>query len=462
MVSVTDIDAEELVLSAIINGDKQNIADIMSRVKDDDFFFKGNRKLFSLLRGMYAAGEPISPESITGLHAEDLEACKTRTNIVGFVTGFTSAKIRFEETYSQTASGEKIVDVAIKKVKTAVAYRKLQATADLIYKAVSDGKPPEDVYRAVEDAVIAREDMSDKRSYLTPKEMGRLMLDATAERMDQEKRRNEVIFTSFGRLNKLTGGFERGDLIILSAASGVGKSAFSANLARDVSMVDGKPVLYINSEMSDKQQARRYASMLSGVSHQAIREGLPVEGDDSFSRIIQAADSFAAASIYTITIPDLQINNVVAETKRMQDRFGIQIVFVDYVGRMDTINSRDVQEWQLMEAAARTLKTMAQELDIVVVMVAQLSSNGISLAKGANMKNECDLWMNLSRIGNEERAKANQFGEGIDDCWNVFLEFRKARNVETGARILMHFHGDTLTFTDDIEKAKGFCKKEEE
>ena len=142
----------------------------------------------------------------------------------------------------------------------------------------------------------------------------------------------------------------------------------------------------------------------------------PPEGDDSFSRIIQAADSFAAASIYTITIPDLQINNVVAETKRMQDRFGIQIVFVDYVGRMDTINSRDVQEWQLMEAAARTLKTMAQELDIVVVMVAQLSSNGISLAKGANMKNECDLWMNLSRIGNEERAKANQFGEGIDDC----------------------------------------------
>ena len=67
MVSVTDIDAEELVLSAIIDGDKQNIADIMSRVKDDDFFFKGNRKLFSLLRGMYAAGEPISPEEIAAI-----------------------------------------------------------------------------------------------------------------------------------------------------------------------------------------------------------------------------------------------------------------------------------------------------------------------------------------------------------------------------------------------------------
>ena len=464
MASTTNIEAEELVLSAIIDGNQENIADIMARVKDEDFFFAGNRKLFALFCGMYAVGEEISPEKITGLHADDFAKCGTRSNLVQFVTGFTSAKIRFEQTFEQEAEGGSIVDVAVQKVKKATAYRRLQKLAADVTKAIDAGQSPDAIYKKLEDGVIAREDTSDKRSYLTPKDMGLLMMEAVGDRMDQEKRRREVIFTSFRRLNKLTGGFERGDLIILSAASGVGKSAFSANLARDVSMVDGKPVLYLNSEMSDKQQALRYASMLAQVSHQAIREGLPGDNDpeNQYNKVTQAANAFAKGSIYTITIPDLQINNVVAEVKRMQDRFGIEIVFVDYVGRMDTISNRDAQEWQIMEAAARTLKTMAQELDIVVVMVAQLSSNGISLAKGASMKNECDLWLNLSRITAEERAKANQFGEGIDDFWNVFLEFRKARNVETGARVLMHFHGDTLTFTDNPEQAKKFYKEEEQ
>ncbi len=82
------------------------------------------------------------------------------------------------------------------------------------------------------------------------------------------------------------------------------------------------------------------------------------------------------------------------------------------------------------------------------------------LAKGASMKNECDLWMNLSRISYDERADANQYGNGLADYWNVFLEFKKARNVETGAKVPMHFHGDTLTFTDDDMLAKKYLEIE--
>lgn len=460
MAETTNLQTEELVLSAIIDGNKENVMQIMDKIKEEDFFFDGNRQLFSLLRGMYAAGETISPDTIIGLHSDIFEKCKTRAGLVEFVTGFTSAKIRFENSFEKTA--DNIVDVLVKQLKRATAYRGLQNIVAKIMGDIEQGQEPEIIYKFMEDAVIAREEMSDKRSYLTPKDMGMLMIEATAERMDKERKRNEVIFTSFRKLNKLTGGFERGDLIILSAPSGTGKSAFAANLARDVSMIDKKPVLYLNSEMSDTQQARRYASMLSQVSHRAIRDGLEdASGQRDFNRVTAAADQFAKSQLYTITIPDLQIGNVVSETRRMQDRFGIQLAIVDYVGRMDTIHNRDAQEWQLMEAAARTLKTMAQELNIVVIMVAQLSSNGESLAKSASMKNECDLWLNLSKVTPQDRAKANQFGEGMDDYWNVFLAFKKARNVETGAKILMHFHGDTLTFTDDPEQAKTFYDMEQ-
>lgn len=459
MSDTTSITTEELVLSACI--DSKHVSDIMDTVKEDDFFFDGNRQIFRMFRAMYLDGEPITSENLLQLHRKDLERCKMRCSVVELITGFTNWKITFEQSYDKLDKKDTdYVGVLIKRLKTSTEYRELSNLVVMVNDGINKGEKPDTLYRLIEDAFIKREDSADKRSYSTPKEMGMLMIEATAERMDKERRDREVIYTSFKRLNRMTGGFERGDLIILSAASGVGKSAFSINIARDVGIKSKKPVLYLNSEMSDKQQARRYASMISQMSHQAIRDGLPEDDNAGFNRVTKAAEIFAKGQLYTITIPDLQIRNVVAECRRMKDRYDIQLVIVDYVGRMDTLSSRDAQEWQIMEAAARTLKTMAQELDVVVLMVAQLSTNGQSLAKGASMKNECDLWMNLSRISYDERADANQYGNGLADYWNVFLEFKKARNVETGAKVPMHFHGDTLTFTDDNALAQKYLEIE--
>lgn len=457
----TSITTEELVLSACI--DSKNIVDVMEKVKDEDFFFKGNRELFALFKTMYLSGEKITSENLLQLHVKELERIKLRCTIPELITGFTNWRISFDNSYDPMMEKHKTVGdyvgALIKKLKSATEYRKLSKMIARLNDGMSKGVNPDKLYHFIEDTFISREESADRRSYFTPKDMGMLMIQATAERMDKAQRDEEVIFTSFKNINRLTGGFERGDLIILSAASGTGKSALSINFARDVGILAKKPVLYLNSEMSDKQQARRFVSLISQVSHSAIRDGLDEGKPELFNRATQAAEMFSHGKIYTITIPDLQIRNVVAETRRMQDRFGIQMVIVDYVGRMDTLNA-DAQEWQIMEAAARTLKTMAQELNIVVIMVAQLSTNGQSLAKGASMKNECDLWMNLSKIGYEERAQENQFGGGLDDRWNVFLEFKKARNVETGAKIPMHFHGDTLTFTDEPEQAEKFLEME--
>jgi hypothetical protein len=145
----------------------------------------------------------------------------------------------------------------------------------------------------------------------------------------------------------------------------------------------------------------------------------------------------------------------------MVDRFGVQLVVVDYIGRMDTLNRKDLQEWQMMEQSARVLKTTAQELNIVVVMVAQLASNGQTLAKGSSMKNEADLWLNLRRVEPDEMRQIIGDGEKAA-LWNVLLEFKKARNVESSVAIPIHFHGETLAYTDNEDEARKFVRKEQE
>jgi hypothetical protein len=146
----------------------------------------------------------------------------------------------------------------------------------------------------------------------------------------------------------------------------------------------------------------------------------------------------------------------------MVEFYGVDMVVVDYIGRMDSSNA-DRQEWQIMEQAARTLKTAAVRFNIVVIMVAQLSSNGESLAKGASMKNECDLWLNLKKISNQDRAAYEQFKhEQLPPYWNTLIEFKKARNVAVGTVLKMHFHGESLTYTDDEKRAQEFYNEEQE
>ena len=150
---------------------------------------------------------------------------------------------------------------SVKAVKKKRAYRELLDLQTKVVTAIQNDMDPDKICMEIEKALMAREPLAAKRSYLTPEDMGKLMLEAVSERMDKERRDKEVIFTSLKMLNRHTGGFEKGDLIILSAPSGVGKSALAMNIVHDVAYVSNKAALYLNSEMSDKQQARRYAAL---------------------------------------------------------------------------------------------------------------------------------------------------------------------------------------------------------
>lgn len=457
--SLSDCASEEMIISALLNAKTEDIEYIFDALKAGDFYYEGNRSLYSLLLGIYANERKLSLVSIMKLYAKQIEQIKTRKSLIEMNMLYVTYTMG--EDYGENNRRD-IIESSVKSIKKKAEYR---AIANLIAKVQTDIQndvSPDEIYQSVEKAMLAREPLSDKRSYLSPREMGELMLSTVLERMDKDKRKKEVAFTSFRQINRRTGGFEKGDLIILSAASGVGKSALAMNITRDVAYVGQKIALYLNSEMSNPQQALRFASMLTQYSHSELRNGLnPDWSQKAISDVSEKAQEYMTKQIHILNIPDLQLSNVVSEVRRMVNRYGVEFVVVDYVGRMDTMNLKDNRaEWQVMEQAARTLKTMAQELNIVVMMVAQMSSNGQSLAKGSSMKNEADLWMNISRVDHEESIE--KFGAEDGIYWNTTLEIRKARNVESGAVIPMHFHGDTLTYTDDIEKAKEFVALEEE
>lgn len=430
--NLADISAECAILSAAASR-KEWLEEFINVVRLEDFTRSETRAAYIVIAKLYEEQKPIDGLTLISTHAKAL-------NDAGFMRGGDLTMVQVLMSPPMLHEFQPF----LARLKEASARRAVYHAAEKAIGMIQAGETSEAGYDVLQRAILDRDNFGMKRDFLTPEDMQQVIFDAVEARADESKRKGRVLYTQFFTLNNLTGGFEKGDLIILSAESGAGKSAFSMNIAYGTAFMNKRATLYLNSEMTDEQMGLRWGAFLTKVSHAALRNG--TASVEQMGEIVHALDSVGKSKLYTLNIPDMQIQSVLAEIRRMKARYGIEIAIVDYIGRMDTLNNKDIAEWQVMKSAAQRLKTLAHELQLTVVMVAQLREDGKALAQASYMKHEADLWINLSRMKDDK--------EKTSWPWNCTLDFRKARNVESGRSVLMRFDGDTLTFTDRRKEAE--------
>lgn len=426
-----NVGAECFVLSAAVYREDW-LVDVLQAVTVEDFTRNETRAVFSVIGEMYANREKVTLETVT-LHGKEL-------NDAGYIKGrdMTLTQIIGNAPAPHDFPGY------IATLKEMTMRRHILRASQTAAAMIQKGEMSEKAFAELERVVMEKTATGMTREMLAPSDMGDAIDAAIDERMDKEAIKKAVIYTEFGSLNKRCGGFEKGDLVILSAESGAGKSAFSMNLANGIACFMKRPCLYLNSEMQTKQIALRWAAHLSGVSHSALRNGSATKEEAEKAK--EAGDIMRRSALWTLNMPDMQIASVIAEVRRAKAKQNIEIAFVDYIGRMDTMNLKDAKDWQIMKSAAQRLKTLAVELQITVVMIAQLTSDGGRLAQSSYMSHEADLWLNIGKLSEDDLQKYYP--------WNYVLTFRKARNVENGQKVWLYFDGDTLTFTDQESKAR--------
>ena len=428
---LADVSAECAVLSAAVYREDW-LLDILQRVNVHDFTRNETRAVFEVMSNMHQRGEKVTIETLW-LHNKEL-------NDAGFVQG---RDMTFTEMVNNPPAPHELSGF-IDTLKEMTTRRNILRAAQTAANMITKGEMSETAYAEIERLVMERTATGMDREMLSPSDMGDEIEAAIDERMDKESLKKAVIYTTFGTLNRCCGGLEKGDLVILSAESGAGKSAFSMNLANGIAIGMKRPCLYLNSEMQKKQIALRWAAHLSGVSHSSLRNGSATKDRAAAAR--ETGAIMRRSALWTLNMPDMQIASVIAEVRRAKAQHDIEIAFVDYIGRMDTMNLKDAKDWQVMKSAAQRLKTLAVELQITIVMIAQLTSDGGRLAQSSYMSHEADLWINIGKIAEEK----------LTECWpwNYVLTFRKAWNVENGQKVMLRYDGDRLTFTDKESEAQ--------
>lgn len=184
--------------------------------------------------------------------------------------------------------------------------------------------------------------------------------------------------------DEYTNGGQPGDLIILCAPSKVGKSVTLTNWATNLSIIDQIPILYIDTEMDEREQEDRILANLTGIPHKEIISGLYVvdtingKAVDKIAKLKKAQEELKRGQYYHIFMPQFTIEKVVAITRKFSKQIGIKAIFFDYIKIPSSqANFRQQQEYQALGYFTSGLKEIAGLLKIPVYTACQANRSDL-------------------------------------------------------------------------------------
>lgn len=356
-VSPHNLEAEESVLGAMMLS-AEAIADVVEVVQPDDFYRSANARIFETLRAVYARGDPV--DAITAV--EELK----RRGILEDVGGHLYIHQLVEQVPTPAAAGSYAKIVA----ETAMLRRLIQAAGDIMEMAFTATDDPETIADEAEQRIyqVARHDDKDQIASL------RDLIDQAI--LDLEKIQNrESAFAGlpmgFRDVDALLSGLQPGNLVMLAARPGVGKSSFATNVARNVAVETRVPVAMFSLEMARWEIGMRLLCAEAGVPWDRIRNKRV--GADDWSRIVQAAEVLHDAPLTIVDAGNVTIVDIRAKARRLSARKeGLGLIIVDYLQLMSHHRRVDNRQQEVAEIS-RSLKLLAKELDIPVIAVSQLN-----------------------------------------------------------------------------------------
>ena len=192
------------------------------------------------------------------------------------------------------------------------------------------------------------------------------------EKLAQNKGEITGIPSGFYDLDKITSGFHENELIIIAARPAMGKTAFALNLATNMAINSKKSVALFNMEMGAEQLATRMLSSVGQIEGYKLRNGRLEHND--WKRINEAISRLADTNIFIDDTPGMTIGEIRAKCRRLStSEKGLDIVIIDYLQFISGSAKYAGNRQQEIAEISRSLKTLAMELEIPIIALAQLS-----------------------------------------------------------------------------------------
>ena len=244
--------------------------------------------------------------------------------------------------------------------------------------------------------------------------------------------------SGFIELDKMTSGWKATDLIIIAARPSMGKTAFVLNLARNAAVDYKMPVAIFSLEMGAVQLAKRLISLECEIDAQKVANGKMTNEEYAIMR--DKVERLSAAPIYINDQPAINIYELRAQCRRLQNAHGIKMVIIDYLQLMSGGGDKNMNREQEISTISRSLKGLAKELNIPVIALSQLNRSVETrggekkpqlsdLRESGSIEQDADMVMFLYRP-EYYKLDEGQTGESLKGAAEVLI--KKHRNGPVG------------------------------
>ena len=353
-----DLEAEQAILGSMLT-DKDAVISSIERLKENDFYRDDNRAIYTAILNLYNRAEPID---IITVKAE-LESMGKFEQVGGL-----EYLAELPEKVPTTANALKYIKIVEEK---AILRRLIEEATCIVSTGYDTTNTIEDVLENAEKKILNVVKTRKGTEFKTIQEV-LLKAQSDMEKLSQTTGEITGIATGFYDLDKITTGLHENELIIVAARPGLGKTAFALNLATNMALNSHKTVALFNMEMSSEQLILRMISSVGQIDGYRLENG-KLENND-WKKFNEAVSRLSKTKIFLDDTSGMTIGEIRAKCRRLSSSSeGLGVIIIDYLQLISGSSKYAGQRQQEVSEISRSLKTMAMELGVPVIALAQLS-----------------------------------------------------------------------------------------
>lgn len=352
------VDLEQAVLGAMML-EKNAVTDVIDILKPQSFYDPRHQFIYGAIQELFGTSNPIDLLTVTN-------KLKTKGELesaggVAYISQLTS----------RVASSAHIEYHARIIAEKHIKRELIRMSSEVIREAYDDTKDVFDVLGKAEGDLfsIAENNMGRQVNV-----MQHVVREAIEEIEKASKNSDGIsgVPTGFHKLDKVTSGWQRSDMIVIAARPAMGKTAFVLSMARNTAVDHNMGVAIFSLEMSSVQLVKRLIAGEARLSAEKLRKGDLREHE--FQQLHSRISKLATAPIFIDDTPGISIFDLRAKCRRLKMQYDIQMVIIDYLQLMTAGGSKGSgNREQEISSISRSIKEIAKELNVPIIALSQLS-----------------------------------------------------------------------------------------
>lgn len=425
-------EAEESVLGAVMI-DREAMVEVAEFLRPEHFYREAHATIFEAMLKLYENREPIDLVTLS----QQLKQMKALKQIGG-----KEALVQLVDVVPTAANtahyGRMVKDYYVKR-------QLIHLSTKVTDWSFDEAKIVADLMDAVEQEVFSLSQQHLRRIFVPIKDI----LAESFDRLDELHKSAgglRGVPTGFADLDDALAGMQPSNMLILAARPGMGKTAFSLNIAQYVAVEMNMPVGYFSLEMSQEELVDRLLVAQADIDAWKLKTGRL--GEEEFTRLSDAMGVLADAPLYIDDTPGISVLEMRTKARRLMAERGLKLIIVDY---LQLIRGRGLEN-RVNEVAeiSQGLKNLARELKVPVLSLSQLSRavehRGVKQPQLADLRES-------GAIEQDADVVMFLFREDEEDLANMKLSIAKHRNGPL--RIIdLRFRGERIRFYG-VERKRG-------